>query len=254
MRDLFKGIFFEVRSRCNGRCAFCMASIRHDTRPDVSMSYELYDSVLQQLKDLNYTGRIAYHVNNEPLLFPDLDRFVMRAALTVPKATTQVLTNGTLLTMERANRLVSSGLKELWVNYYSHTRSDLLPTFRAIDNKYGKTIKYMVLLRNEEEILNSRGGTAPNKKCDYTNKAYRGKCYYPYRQFNINGVGLVSKCCADVLFSDPMGDVTKTSIIDIWNGEKFRHVRECLDASNRDALPSCKDCDFGGTKGLTKVK
>ena len=69
---LFDSVFFEVRTRCNGHCKFCLASVGNDPRADISMPRELFQKVLQDLVDLQYEGRIAFHNNNEPLLFKQL--------------------------------------------------------------------------------------------------------------------------------------------------------------------------------------
>ena len=247
----FTAVFFQVRTRCNGRCAFCLASVETDDREDLEMSYELYNDVLKQLQSIRYYGRIAYHVNNEPLLFKELDRFVARATELLPRCRTQVLTNGLLLTEDWATRLINAGLKELTVNYYAHKRTDLIPRFKNVGKLIGKRIPtYRVFIRNEQEVLNSRGGTAPNKTCGGEPNGY---CEYPFTQFNIDPTGLVSKCCADVRFSDVMGDLTKESVVEIWNGEKLWHVRDCLLQGDRQSLPNCRYCDFSGDRTQSKT-
>ena len=76
---LFRTVFFELRTLCNSRCSFCAAAVQSESRPDATMPFELYARVIDELARIDYCGQIAYHVNNEPLLVPDLDRFVAHA-------------------------------------------------------------------------------------------------------------------------------------------------------------------------------
>jgi radical SAM protein with 4Fe4S-binding SPASM domain len=76
----------------------------------------------------------------------------------------------------------------------------------------------------------------------------RGFCEYPWTQFNITADGRVSKCCADFYFSDPMGDINNDSIMSIWHGERLEKVRRLLLKGNRDAIETCRKCDFYGVR------
>ena len=184
-------------------------------------------------------------MTNEPLLFPNLEQFVQYASQELPSSRIIILTNGLLLTEERTKRLLEAGIKELTINNYTK-RPDTFPEkfFRIgkLCGPYG--IQFLAQTRNIDEVLNSRGGTSPNKK---SQGIVHDSCPYPFSQFNVNGRGLVSKCCADVLFKDPMGDVTKEKVLDIWNGENFQRVRSALEQGKREELEGCKECDFTGS-------
>lgn len=266
---LFDSVFFEVRTKCNGTCTFCPASVLEDIRDDASMSMGLYKKVIAELKGMQFSGRIAYHVNNDPLIFPQLSEFVAYARQNLPKAWIQILTNGKALTLEVVEKLLRAGINELSINYYNdiftaelprvfrEIRDSLLPKFykpEQIKTGHGpdpedKTIfRFNIFRRKVNRILTNRAGTAPNKEKKSTWP--RGFCEYPFTQFNITADGRVSKCCADFYFSDSMGDLNKESILDIWNGKKFNNIRRLLLKGNRDAIEICKKCDFYGSKKI----
>src|SRR3989338_1238815 len=115
---LFDSVFFEVRTRCNSSCSFCAASIQNEIRNDKSMPLDFYQKVIEQLRLLDYQGRIAYHVNNDPLLFRPLPDFVNIARENLPHAWIQILTNGKALTLGKAHALLKAGINELSVNVY----------------------------------------------------------------------------------------------------------------------------------------
>lgn len=264
---LFDTVYFEVRTKCNGRCEFCAASVKNDIRQDTMMPRETYDKVISQLNEINFSGRVAYHVNNDPLIFPHLLEFVVHARRELPNAWIQILTNGKSLSVMKAEDLVRAGINELTVNYYmKNTDEDFSPKLYQIRNeilpKYynhdqireshgpskdgAKVFRYNLIKRNISDVLTTRAGSSPNKGKKSTQP--RGFCEFPFTQFNITTDGRVSKCCAEFYFADSMGNVNEESIIDIWKGEKFSHIRRCLLKGRRKALENCKNCDEYGVR------
>ena len=63
---------------------------------------------------------------------------------------------------------------------------------------------------------------------------------------------MVSQCCCDLSFSNPMGNVKTQSIKDIWYGEKFVDLRRNLNNGNREISPICSKCDFFGINKIPK--
>jgi len=263
---LFDTVFFEVRTRCNGTCSFCAASIQNEIREDISMPIELYKKVINELKTLKFSGRIAYHVNNDPLIFPQLSEFVEYARQNLPNAWIQILTNGKALTLKNAENLLKAGINELSINLYNDDffaelpksiqdiNDNLIPKFyksEQIKTGHGpdgskNIFRFNVFRRKVSDILTSRAGTSPNKK--EKSKMPRGFCEYPFTQFNITADGTVSKCCADFYFSDPMGNVNNKSVMEIWKGEKFNNVRRTLLQGKREDITTCRECDSYGSK------
>ena len=82
-------------------------------------------------------------------------------------------------------------------------------------------------------------------------KGPRGFCKFPFTQFNITVDGTVNKCCADLYFSDPMGNVNEKDILTIWDNQKFRYVRRSLLRGDRYIIQTCRKCDY---YGVTRFK
>lgn len=264
---LFDTVFFEVRTRCNGTCSFCAASIQSEIRQDTTMPINLYIKVINELKDMGFSGRIAYHVNNDPLIFHKLPDFVKYARTNLPSSWIQILTNGKALTEKKAENLLEAGINELTINDYNDNLTSEVPqqiqnvyenilpqyykklqikTGHGHDNKINNIFRFNVFRSKLNIVKTSRAGTAPNKKVK--SKQPRGFCEYPFTQFNITTDGKVSKCCADLYFSETMGNINKHSLVEIWNGERFQMIRKLLLEGNRDAIKSCSKCDFYGVK------
>lgn len=248
---LFNSIFFEVRTMCNGTCAFCAASIQNEKREDISMDVEIYRKIINDLRDMNYSGRIAYHVNNDPLLFQDLPEFIRIAKKNLPESHIHICTNGKALKRRKAQLLYEAGVDEVVVNYYTNDSSKDIPdVFNDVANDvaYRNGAKFKINHRNVNEVLESRAGTAPNKS--ELSKWPRGYCQRPFDQFNVTADGRVSKCCADLYFADIMGNVNDESVQDIWYGDKFNKVRENLLKGNRELIDGCRKCDYYGVKKI----
>ncbi len=267
--NMFDSVFFELRTRCNGKCSFCAASIHNETRPDTTMSFDLYAKVIGQLKEINFSGRVAYHVNNDPLLVPDLEKYVRHARENLPAAYLQVLTNGKALSPRKAERLIETGIDELTVNHYDNdfsaqlpkrlvrVRQETLPKFFGKDqiqsgsgpasSKERRVFYFNVFRRRETQVLNNRAGSAPNKQDGFDGR-HLGFCRYPFTQFNITTDGRVSKCCQDLFFEEVMGNVAEQSLLDIWNGAPFQKVRAALYENDRAANPMCGKCDYFGVR------
>ncbi len=113
---LFQTVFFELRTRCNGVCSFCAASRQHETREDRTMPFDLYEKVIADLSAMNYEGQVAYHVNNEPLIVPDLPRFIAHARSELPRAWIRIYTNGLALSEKKGREILEAGVDEVTIN------------------------------------------------------------------------------------------------------------------------------------------
>ena len=71
MIDDFTFIEIEIFSYCNRKCWFCPNSFIDRKSENLIMPEEKYLSILQQLKDMNFEGEIAYSRYNEPLSHKD---------------------------------------------------------------------------------------------------------------------------------------------------------------------------------------
>jgi radical SAM protein with 4Fe4S-binding SPASM domain len=237
-------VYFEVRSKCNGSCAFCPGSVNKEKREDVLMPFDMYANVIGQLREMGYFGELNYHGTSEPLLFPQLEEFIEFAAQQLPEARRSILTNGILLTKERAQTLIAAGLSQIQVNLYRDKPAKVPEHILEIGAMCDAAkVAFTASIRDMTQVLNSRAGTSPNKKCI---EPITEACDWPTRQFLVDGRGNVVKCCADGLNTDYMGNVIRESVMNIWNGEKYKHVRKLLAEGRRAELPGCRECDQTG--------
>jgi len=237
-----KNVFFESRTRCNGRCKFCPASVGNDPRKDNIMPEETFRKVIDELAELNFNGLVGLWNNNEPLLDKRIVKFVKYASEKLPDANIAITTNGILLTPELGRKLLDAGLKTLHVDNYSD-ECIVRKNIKEFMDKVAKDFPDRTIIlkeRFESEKLKNLAGWSPNKRGPVYLKAF---CRYPFTDFIITTNGNVGLCCNDFLFQEVMGNVNKQSVIEIWNGDRFKFVRKKLLECDRSFSPLCSKCD-----------
>lgn len=264
--SLFTGVFFELRTKCNGTCEFCAASIQNDPREDTLMPFESYTNVIDQLSNIGYTDPVMFHINNEPFLIYELPVFIEYARKQLTDSWLVIYTNGKAMTYQKAYDAIKAGINEIHINdydgefkkrrpeLYSCIREEILPVFYKPENIYigdghqnldaSKDFMLNMHDRSTCEIKTTRAGTAPNKK--NLSKKPKGFCEYPFTQLNITTDGSVSMCCADMFFNEKMGNINENTIIEIWNSDKFNRIRYDLLKGNRKNMSTCAKCDYYG--------
>ena len=104
-------LYLETTNRCNLLCTTCPRTYE-ELEPPADMSWELFTSIVDQIKDLN---RAVLHGVGEPMLVKNLPRMVRY----LKDRGTYVLfnTNGTVLNERNGRALIAAGLDELRVSF-----------------------------------------------------------------------------------------------------------------------------------------
>lgn len=240
---IFDHVEIETINRCNNACSFCPVNRNYDSRPFKLMDNRLFQVIIGQLREFNYSGNIGLFSNNEPLLDDRIYEFVKIAKEALPRACLRILTNGLLLTVDKMKDLMKH-IDYLAINNYGDDLR-LIEPVRAVYEYCQKNRVYQdrikIYIRKKNEILMNRAGQAKNRS---KIKPLHSSCAYPFMQLVIRPDGKVSLCCNDALGGMTMGDLTKEKIIDIWNGRIFLQTRENL-LNGRRYVSLCSLCDGG---------
>lgn len=105
-------VYFELTNACNFNCDFCPISV--STRDKRTMPFSLFTKGIDQLASDRICGTVGFHVLGEPLLHPRLFEAIRYAGSR--GLTTELTTNGALLTDGRVRALLQSGLDKLSVS------------------------------------------------------------------------------------------------------------------------------------------
>jgi hypothetical protein len=250
-------ISIETGTACNQRCAFCPQS--RTPRPAAAMSDATFARIVARLREADYRGAVVLSLNNEPLLDARLEQRVKALRESGFKGHLEILTNGLLLTRERAVALFAAGLDRIIVNSYSETGAELTGALREwVPGKWGQIPfcpskmvsvptfpgkELLVHYRLRDEVLTNRAGSAPNKPRAALRRA---SCLWPFTMLAVTTDGSAFLCCNDFHTVTKFGSVEGHSLSALWTHPYLEDVRRRLAAADRAALPLCAPCDFKG--------
>lgn len=110
MRKLAK-VYLEITNVCNRSCAFCPGT---DRAPQY-MQEKAFSLLLARLEKA--TDFLYFHLMGEPLLHPQLERYLTLAAASGFRVI--ITTNGTLLPQKKQTLLAASGLHKVNISLHS---------------------------------------------------------------------------------------------------------------------------------------
>lgn len=115
MRDtnpVLRRVYVEPTSRCNLNCTTCIRNTWSEDFAD--MPWELYESLLEGLREMPHLERMSFWGYGEPLLHPRIVDMIAGAKELGVK--TQIITNGMLLDEAMIDALIAAGLDSLIVS------------------------------------------------------------------------------------------------------------------------------------------
>lgn len=234
-------IQIETLNRCNGKCEFCAVNVHQPQRPYAKMDEALFKKIIMELHNIDYDKGIALFVFNEPFLDERIVDWYRYTREMLPKAFIHVISNGTVLTIQKLEAIYPY-LDRIEINNYDYEITphikELIDWKETNDNQN----KVKISSRLRSEILSSIGGQSPNKKIT---KTISSKCVLPYKQMAVRPDGKVSLCgCADPLGKMTLGDLSQSSISQVWDSTEYRRIREIMKTKGRSGIALCKYCDY----------
>jgi len=236
-------VFIETTTACTRKCKWCVHHY-YDIKP-YFMTETLFLKVISELSEIGFSGRLAFYLNGEPLLDKRLGSWISMSKKLCPNAFTFIITNGDLLTYDRIVDLTKAGLDGIKVNTYDmRTYTVVNETIQQLSDSLSKHIFHNDYSKKTD--WTSRGGIIPIYRKSENIQIHKKVCLRPFRQIYITVTGLVAQCCSDALNQYIMGDINTQSLLEIWDGEPFKKVRNGL--LGKDGLNElCKVCDLEST-------
>jgi len=276
-RCAFPRLAIETTDACNANCIHCPIH-RRATKHGL-MSRELYTKIVDECAQYD-TGDLLLSNYGEPLLDPLL---VQRIRYAKEKGIPCVhfSTNGSLLNENISKELIESGLDGIYISLdaarketYEKVRLGLdfdsivtnIERFVALRNSRGfdKPCVHVsfVKMNHQKKVelhefiarwcrkvdtidinfLSTRGGaipTSPNYSLSYKK---RRPCNL-WNRLDVFSNGDVSVCCQDVFGQIIVGNLQRSTIYEIWNGEKMEALRKLQLTEQYDKIPICRDCN-----------
>ncbi len=214
------------------------------------MSLDVYHRVIDQLRDVNFSGRISPYLMNESLLDKRLPALIAYARQQCPQSWIAINTNGDALSESLAERLFEAGLNCMDVNAYDDTSQyeaymALAERMVARYPEIQLTSGYLDPNFNAPDLLSIKlllPGYGDWSVALMTNSIFgidqssamswghtwrpRATVQRPFQQMYVNHRGEAVLCCNDWRFEVVMGDTAEAPLHEIWNNDKYRTYRE----------------------------
>lgn len=236
--DIFTSLVVETTTYCNRRCTYCPNSIfeRSTKKNESLMPEKMFKKIIDELKGINYKGKIFPFLYGEPLLDRRLPDLIGYAHKTLPEAKIVIYTNGDFLDIDKTDELYKCGVSYFVITLHTYTKSNIDKVKRLITHikKTGKKLKVLCQVLDKHTALSARTGLVKvenKKEEDLT-------CLDP---IVINYRGDVLICCHDYLGVSSMGNVREEKLIDIWNKSDFMRIRNQL-RNRKYSLDICNSC------------
>jgi len=263
-----KLVEIEVFSFCNRKCWFCPNHTIDRFSKNFFMDETIFEKILNNLSEINYSGTISFSRYNEPLSEQAIFKYIKRTKKSVPNAMLHLNTNGDFFNKEVLEKLYASGLRSLHIQVYLPDKkySDI-QAYELVSKKIKEynlpyefssslsmeRLEYKLLYKNmnikiytRNFLLNGtdRGGLIGSLK----KKKRKSPCLIPFKDIYIDYNGKVVPCCnirSDVEshFSYILGDlsINNRNVFNIFSSEVS--VRKQL-IGFWDKRKPCNSCSF----------
>jgi radical SAM protein with 4Fe4S-binding SPASM domain len=235
---MFSSVEIEINSDCNMSCTYCPNN-EHQRIEKGEMDSDLFTSIMAQLKEIDYVGRISFHFYNEPLLAKNLNLFIQVTREYLPECVLVIYSNGTLLTERRLVELLDLGVTKFFITKHEDVKKAYV--FEKTYKKLSKSLKSTIHYQDFTQIdYSNRAGLLKDVA---TEDVGATPCYLPLYLMVITLKGNVLPCYEDFYQTLSMGNVGDTNIMDIWNSKKYSEFRNELRRKNgRKTNDTCRNC------------
>lgn len=284
-------LIVEICSKCNLTCCFCdlhSGKLQNAEEQKGIMEQALYSKLLDDISALGYKLKVLhFHGMGEPLLQKNLPEMIRSATERNLAESYVLITNGTAMSPEVFDRLLTSGLSEIRVSldtvdrehYKTIKGKDLLPTvLKNIDyaiatltpkHNLRMLVKvpgsesegtFNIAENNTEQIIARFSGVKnDNVKLivqPLANFTEEETCnYLPCEQVFYSIIvkydGRVSPCCIDIFDNLNIGNIRNKALGEILASGELREIRMQHIDGRVAELPQCVHCGFRSAVDLT---
>jgi len=258
----------ETSRKCNRTCTWCPNGEHSVRREQQLMDWGIYQDLTIQLGEAGYTGWLAFHNYNEPLLNPRLPKEIRQAREAAPFARPAIFTNGDALNREMLAELTEAGVCSIRVTRYPHT-AETPPSYEAIQTYLEKVglaglifeyspvrqglgaqtevggVRLEVISPAITATYNTRGGSVTT--LPLLAKARTAPCLMTATSLVVDYLGQVKMCCcvypeAAEHSGYVLGSVREQRLLELWNSGAMNAYRQAHAAADWSLSPACASC------------
>jgi MoaA/NifB/PqqE/SkfB family radical SAM enzyme len=267
-------ILIESTNFCNLKCIICPQ--KDSSRKRGYVDFELYKKLVDEVAKIDKKVFVRPFHFGEPLLntqLPDMikyakDRGIQKVGIT---------TNGLLLNERKSRELINAGLDEIEISFEGVNKQEYeqlrinsnyeevarnIKRLATLKKEYGTRKPHVKLSmvkvsQTEEEIKNFKkywnsivDTISIRKLHNWVDKIPLGSekmnTSFPCRQLWVRMYvlwnGDITFCCMDHEGTEVMGNAKRDSLLDVWQGEKFRKFRELHLKGRQHEISLCSKC------------
>jgi len=217
-------ISFELSNFCNYSMYHqkCPAHLQKELKV---LPLSLIEKTIDTLGKYNFSGKIAFHNYNEPLIDPRLFYILKYTKEKCPNASFYICTNGYYLDQTIGEELAAFGVTKIHVSIYFKKELERLQKIKL-------PVPCDLQVMELDDTLNIYSG--PIKDC---NK----KCSAPLREVVVSKDGDISLCCYDWAYIYKFGNLKEKTLDQIVSSGLMYKIYSELSEGNR-FLNICKNC------------
>lgn len=253
-RHFPRSFSIEVSAFCNRVCSYCPNHFTPRAPVDF-MSMEMFDTVLERLREIDWVGPVSYQFLGEPMLDKRLPDLVRRTKAKVKGALPRIYTNADFLTEDLLEEFIDAGVFNIVVVRhppFSHEwDARVIPLVQ--DKRYKKYFTYNGTLKigkpddyhkvdNSQHYMQTHPFGGGNEQPDivYTS------CPHIMGNYTILRNGDVVQCCLSWDRQPVIGNVATETLLEIWNKPIFKEIRNDViyKKVKTPKMDKCKAC-FG---------
>ena len=270
----------QTHSACNAACVFCPHADASKKVPQGRMAETLFTKIVDEIALHDATLRISPYLMNEPFLDTDILNKARHIKRKVPRARVVLTTNGSRLTKQIVDDLVSDNpLRALYISMQGIEKEPYEDSMRG-------TLVFEETKNNIEYLINMRNHHAPNLKLvvtmiktnridaekavvywksrgidsKFTRLENRGGNTEQFDSLNSGGKRIYKNCvrllknayilfngdmvlcCTDYYKTMVLGNITNSSISEVWNSAYAQRLRFKFLRGDLSELPLCAEC------------
>lgn len=260
----------EIGTYCNRTCLWCPNAWDDRGKARKYMSNTTWVSIIQNLKENQYSGWFALHNYNEPLADPSIFEKLQYVRNELPMTKIAIYTNGDYLDVKKNDFLLKTSINEVRVTLYPLKKeyldapsedkiiefvNKLFPnkTVSIFTGKRGLETKFTVN-KTQYHIISPliKGYTdrAGDVRMEYLKLLERRvcPCYLPTHSAAIDYLGNLKLCCQIYDVSEEkhrdynIGNVLDVPFFDLWFSPKMEIMRNNAAAGLFDTMTVCQGC------------
>ena len=272
LKDFPIQVRIENTNLCNAYCTICPREKL--TRGRGTMGLSLYKRIVKELAE-GGTKELHLQGYGEPFVDREIVEKI-RLAKEAGIPYTFMVTNASFLNEETSRELLASGLDKLKISFYGLNKTEYESVHRGLNFEEVKgnverllllkkklkrktpviSLKYIGSFRRFFSFILEWGFRARVSYARLHNYGYGRRFNNPKKNrknracpivarpiMQVLWDGTVVPCCYDFDGRIFLGDLSRQSVKDIWNGERYRSFREIHGKRDYEKIPTCFNCD-----------